>query len=101
MPISKVDQYARSLLAKSPGVIAVPAQGPVGYFGSPEAAAERLIDQVAALAGVECQAGIADGLFAADLAARSGPAGNSGGGPRDPWPARTYGRIGPCFRQQS
>src|SRR5436190_554817 len=34
------------------------------------ALAELLIDEVAAQAGVECQIGIADGLFAATLAAR-------------------------------
>jgi protein ImuB len=65
-----VEELAPGVDVVRPGVIAVPAQGPVGYFGSPESAAERLIDQVAALAGVECQVGIADGLFAALLAAR-------------------------------
>jgi protein ImuB len=67
---SAVEELAPGVDIVRPGVIAVPAQGPVGYFGSPEAAAERLIDQVAALAGVECQVGIADGLFAGLLAAR-------------------------------
>jgi protein ImuB len=42
------------------------------------AAAERLVDQVAARAGVECQAGVADGLFAAVLAARRGVAVEAG-----------------------
>ncbi|MBE9375093.1 DNA polymerase Y family protein [Saccharopolyspora sp. HNM0983] len=65
-----------------PGLIAVPARGPARYFGSEEAAGERLVDQVAAQAGVECQVGAADGLFAAILAARSGvqvEPGGSGG----------------------
>lgn len=55
-----------------PGLVAVPAKGPAGYFGSEAAAAERIVDQIADCAGVECQAGIADGLFAAILAARRG-----------------------------
>lgn len=55
-----------------PGLVAVPAKGPVGYFGGAEAAAERLVDQVAEVAGVECQVGVADGLFAATLAAHRG-----------------------------
>lgn len=60
-----------------PGVVAVPAKGPAGYFGSEESAAERIVDQVACVrhlgdAGVECQVGAADGLFAALLAARRG-----------------------------
>ncbi|WP_229686450.1 DNA polymerase Y family protein [Longimycelium tulufanense] len=45
-----------------------------------EVVAERLIDHVAVGTGVECQVGIADGLFAATLAARRGvlvPAGGS------------------------
>ena len=46
--------------------------GAGGYFGGEQAAAERLVDQVAARTGVECQVGLADGLFAAVLAARRG-----------------------------
>ncbi|WP_343063995.1 DNA polymerase Y family protein [Haloechinothrix aidingensis] len=62
-----------------PGVVAVPVRGAAAYFGgrnSPDAAehafSERLAEQVSATAGVECQVGIADGLFAALLAARRG-----------------------------
>ncbi|NYI82663.1 protein ImuB [Saccharopolyspora hordei] len=55
-----------------PGLVAVPARGPARYFGSEEGAAERLIDTIDAQVGVECQVGIADGLFAAVLAARRG-----------------------------
>ncbi|HEX9334384.1 MAG TPA: DNA polymerase Y family protein, partial [Pseudonocardiaceae bacterium] len=46
-----------------------------------ERAAERLIDHVAARAGVECQVGVADGLFAALLAARRGVIVPPGGTP--------------------
>ncbi|QGK71431.1 DNA polymerase Y family protein [Allosaccharopolyspora coralli] len=55
-----------------PGLVAVPARGPARYFGSESAAAERLLDQVAARTGQECQVGVADGMFAAILAARRG-----------------------------
>ncbi|KAA5833556.1 DNA polymerase Y family protein [Saccharopolyspora hirsuta] len=55
-----------------PGLVAVPARGPARYFGSEEGAAERVIDKIDAQVGVECQVGIADGLFAAVLAARRG-----------------------------
>jgi protein ImuB len=55
-----------------PGLVVLPARGPAGYFGGELAAAERLVDQVAARTGVECQVGVADGLFAAVLAARRG-----------------------------
>ena len=70
---------ARALLRDAPGIevvrpglVVVAAQGPVGYFKSTEAAAERLVDHVAVHAGVEAQVGFADGLFAATLAAHRG-----------------------------
>jgi protein ImuB len=52
-----------------PGLVALPARGPTRYFGSESAVAERIVDVVVAQAGVNCQIGIADGLFAATLAA--------------------------------
>ncbi len=55
-----------------PGLVAVPVDGAAGYFGGEHALVERLLDEVAAAAGVECQVGVADGLFAATLAARCG-----------------------------
>ncbi|GAB3295471.1 DNA polymerase Y family protein [Parasphingorhabdus pacifica] len=70
--VAAVESLAPGVEVVRPGVVAVPARGPAGYFGSEEAAAERLVDQVDALAGVECQVGVADGLFAAILAARHG-----------------------------
>ncbi|WP_326954248.1 DNA polymerase Y family protein [Amycolatopsis sp. NBC_01286] len=65
-----------------PGIVAVPVTGAAGYFGGEEALAELLLDEVSANAGVECQVGIADGLFAATLAARRSalvPAGGAAG----------------------
>ena len=55
-----------------PGVCALAAQGPSRYFGGAEPAAERLVEQVAQACGVEAQVGVADGVFAATLAARAG-----------------------------
>jgi protein ImuB len=69
---ASLEELAPGVEVVRPGVVAVPAQGPVGYFGSPEEAAERVIDHVATYTGVECQVGIADGLFAGLLAARRG-----------------------------
>ena len=46
-------------------------RGAARYFGSEQAAAERLVDAVAA-AGAECQVGIADQLPTAVFAARAG-----------------------------
>lgn len=67
-----VEELAPGVEVVRSGVVAVAAKGPVGYFGGEEAAAEQLIDHVAYRAGVECQVGIADGLFAATLAAHRG-----------------------------
>jgi protein ImuB len=75
-----VEELAPGIEVVRPGLVAVPAQGPVGYFGGAEAAAERLVDHVAAVTGVEAQVGIADGLFAATLAAHRGLIVPPGGG---------------------
>ncbi len=67
-----VEELAPGVEVVRPGLVVLAARGPVGYFGGELPAAERLVDQVAARTGVECQAGFADGLFAAVLAARRG-----------------------------
>ncbi len=54
-----------------PGLLVLPVRGAARYFGSEQAAAERLVDAVAA-AGTECQVGIADRLPTAVFAARAG-----------------------------
>lgn len=53
-----------------PGVVAVPAVGAVSYFGGEYELLERLVDHVSGRTGLECQVGIADGLFTAIVAAR-------------------------------
>ncbi|MDT7559890.1 MAG: protein ImuB [Pseudonocardiales bacterium] len=67
-----VEELAPGVEVVRPGLIALLAQGPVSYFGSTRSTAERLIDHVAGRTGAECQIGIADGLFAATLAAHRG-----------------------------
>ncbi|MFC5063893.1 DNA polymerase Y family protein [Actinomycetospora atypica] len=53
-----------------PGLVVLAARGPARYFGGEDTVAERLVDHVAARARVECQVGVADGVFAAAIAAR-------------------------------
>jgi protein ImuB len=75
-----VERHAVGVEVVRPGIVAVPTTGAAGYFGGEESLAELLLDEVATNAGVECQIGIADGLFAATLAARRGivvPAGGA------------------------
>ncbi|WP_242579160.1 DNA polymerase Y family protein [Amycolatopsis sp. 195334CR] len=62
-----------------PGIVAMPVAGAAGYFGGEARLAELLVDQVAAQVGVECQVGIADGLFAATLAAHRSALVEAGG----------------------
>ncbi|MFC0041753.1 DNA polymerase Y family protein [Actinomadura rayongensis] len=54
-----------------PGLCAVPARGAARFYGGEEALRVHLQDAVVE-AGYDCGAGIADGLFAAELAARRG-----------------------------
>ncbi|TWP44898.1 DNA polymerase Y family protein [Lentzea tibetensis] len=67
-----VEELAPGIEVVRPGLVAVAAKGPLGYFDGPERAAERVVDHVAHTAGVEAQVGIAEGLFAATLAAHRG-----------------------------
>ncbi|MCG5431747.1 DNA polymerase Y family protein [Mycobacterium sp. MYCO198283] len=61
-----------------PGLLVMPIRGAARYFGSEQAAAERLVDAVAA-AGAECQVGVADQLPTAVFAARAGRIVDPGG----------------------
>jgi protein ImuB len=67
-----VEEIAPGVEVVRPGAVALPARGPASYYGDEARAAERLVEQVALACGVEAQAGIADGVFAALLAARAG-----------------------------
>jgi protein ImuB len=57
-----------------PGVCAFATRGPARYFGGEAELAARLAAAVSGR-GFACRVGIADGLFAAELAARAEPAG--------------------------
>jgi protein ImuB len=70
--VAAIADLAPSVEVLRPGVCALAARGPVRYYGGPEQAAERLVEHLAQLCGVEAQVGIADGVFAAVLAARAG-----------------------------
>ncbi|MFJ7216559.1 DNA polymerase Y family protein [Amycolatopsis sp. NPDC098790] len=74
-----VEAHAVGVEVVRPGIVAVPVAGAAGYFGGEEALAELLITEVEAHVGVECQVGVADGLFAATLAARRATFVPSGG----------------------
>ncbi len=78
--VATVEALAPGVEVVRPGLCAVRATGPARYFGGEEAAAARLAGTVLAL-GIECYAGVADGVFAATLAARYSHGGLQGGRP--------------------
>jgi protein ImuB len=67
-----VEELTPGVEVVRPGLVALPARGPARYFGGEEVVAEQLVDHVAGRTRAECQVGVADGLFAAGLAARRG-----------------------------
>jgi protein ImuB len=76
--VAAVEEVAVGVEVIRPGACALAARGPTRYFGGEEAAAERIVEQVAQACAVESQVGIADGVFAAGLAARAGTIVGSG-----------------------
>jgi protein ImuB len=70
--VAAVEEVAVGVEVIRPGACALAARGPARYFGGEEAAAERIVEQIAESCSVESQVGIADGVFAAGLAARAG-----------------------------
>ncbi|MBV8980463.1 MAG: DNA polymerase Y family protein [Acidimicrobiia bacterium] len=67
--VAAVEAFCPRLEIVRPGVCAVGTRGPSRYFGGDEALTARVTEAVAHVGG---QAGIADGSFAAELAARAG-----------------------------
>jgi protein ImuB len=69
--LTAVTAFCPAVEAVEPGVCAFGARGPARYFGGETALAGRITAAVADL-GVQAQVGVADGLFAARLAAQEG-----------------------------
>jgi protein ImuB len=67
--VDAVTEFCPHVEVVEPGVCAFGARGPARYFGGETALAARIIAALADL-GVQARAGVADGLFAALLAAR-------------------------------
>jgi protein ImuB len=68
--LTAVTAFCPAVEAVEPGVCAFGARGPARYFGGETALASRILAAVAEL-GLESGIGVADGLFAAHLAARA------------------------------
>jgi protein ImuB len=93
-----VEVLAPRLVLDRPGLLFVPTRGPSRYFGGDEAFAARLLSEVTAVlggSGGDVRVGIADGVFAARLAARRAAPGGAfvvpvgeGAAFLAPWPVR-------------
>ena len=79
--VAAIEEIVAGVEVIRPGVCAVAARGPARYFGGEERAAERIVEHIAQTCAVESQLGIADGVFAAGLAARTGRIVPPGGTP--------------------
>ena len=72
--VAVVEEFCPRVEVLRPGACAIGARGPARYFGGEVALARKIVEAVTGL-GITCQAGLADGLFAAQLAARAGAPG--------------------------
>ncbi|MFJ8578664.1 DNA polymerase Y family protein [Micromonospora sp. NPDC093277] len=79
--VAAVEEVAAGVEVIRPGACALAARGPSRYLGGEEAAAERIVEHIAQTCAVESQVGVADGVFAAGLAAREGRIVPPGGTP--------------------
>ena len=74
--VSLVEELCPRVEVLHPGACAIGARGPARYFGGEEALAGKIIETVTG-GGFACSAGVADGLFAARLAARAAAPGTA------------------------
>lgn len=86
------------VVLERPGCLSFPTRGPSRYFGGDNALSALVIDTVQQVGVSDVQVGIADGAFAARLAARSAEVGRArvverGATPAflDPWSVRALG----------
>jgi protein ImuB len=86
--VAAVESVIPAVAVLNPGVCAAGARGATRYFGGEQPLASRVVQAVRDACGVVCLVGIADGPFAAGLAARDGRLVRPGGTRRflAPWP---------------
>ena len=74
--VSLVEELCPGVEVLHPGACAIGARGPARYFGGEQALAGKIVETVTG-GGFACSAGVADGLFAARLAARAAAPGTA------------------------
>ena len=80
--VATVEEFCPRVEVLRPGACAIGARGPARYFGGEQALATKITDAVTGR-GFACRVGVADGLFAAQLAARAPRPGGEGAGGSD------------------
>jgi protein ImuB len=77
--VATVESLTPAIEVLSPGALCLATRGPSRYFGGDTAFGERVADVVdQTLERAACHVGVADGLFAAGLAARAAGTGGAG-----------------------
>jgi protein ImuB len=72
--VAAVEAYTPWVEVIRPGAVAFATRGPARYFGGDEALAARVVASVDMAFEAGCRAGVAEGRFAAELAARAADA---------------------------
>src|SRR5262245_14121668 len=72
--VAAIEDFSPLVEVIAPGRCAISAAAPARYFGGEQALLTRITNAITAL-GQTCQSAIADGLFAAQLAAQAAPPG--------------------------
>ena len=70
--VAAIEDFSPLVEVIAPGRCAISAPAPARYFGGEQALLTRITSAINAL-GLTCQSGVADGLFAAQLAAQAAP----------------------------
>ena len=71
--VAAIEDFSPLVEVIAPGRCAISAPAPARYFGGEQALLTKITSAISAL-GLTCQSAIADGLFAAQLAAQAAPA---------------------------
>ncbi len=96
-----IEAFTPRLALERPGRLSFPTRGPARYFGGDASLAAKVLGEVGGRGIPDARLGVADGTFAAGLAARAAPLGDAhvvapGGSPAflASWPVAALGDAG-------
>ena len=94
--VRAIEALTPRLVIDRPGVLGFPTRGPSRYFGGDDGLVIRVLDALTPVGVADVRVGIADGAFAARLAARRGAVVPPGETPAflAPWPVGVLGDDG-------